>query len=111
MVLAFAQSAQTQAAVPQQNPIMSFVPIILIFAIFYFVLIRPQKKTQKEHLLMLDALKKNDEVTTSGGMLGTVVNIQNDIVTVRVDDSTRIKIQKGFISKVRRSQGTSEEAK
>ncbi|MBU1128611.1 MAG: preprotein translocase subunit YajC [Candidatus Omnitrophica bacterium] len=111
MVLAFAQNAETQAAVPQQSPIMSFVPIILIFAIFYFVLIRPQKKSQREHVMMLDALKKNDEVTTSGGIFGTIVNIQNDVVTLRVDDNTRIKVEKGFISKIRRSPGALEEAK
>ena len=111
MVLAFAQSATTQAAAPQQSPIMSFVPIILIFAIFYFVLIRPQKKNQKEHALMLDSLKKNDEVVTSGGVLGTIVNIQNDIITLRVDDNTRIKVQRGFISKLRKSQGSSETPK
>lgn len=102
-VLAFAQEAQTQATVPQQSPIMSFVPIILIFVIFYFVLIRPQKKTQSEHLKMIEALKKNDEVITSGGLLGTIVNLQDNIITLRVDDNTKVKVQKGSISKLRKT--------
>ena len=103
MVLAFAQGAQAQVAAPQQNPIMSFVPIILIFAIFYFVLIRPQKKVQANQLKMIEALKKNDEIITSGGIIGTIVNMQDNIVTLRVDDDARIKILKGSISKLRKN--------
>ena len=106
LTLAFAQG--TQAAGPQQNPVMSFLPIIFIFVIFYFILIRPQKKAQKEHAVMLEALKKNDDIVTSGGMYGTVVNIQNDIVTLRVDDNTRIKMQRSSISKVLKAKGQGE---
>jgi preprotein translocase subunit YajC len=90
---------------PSANPIMGFLPIIIIFVIFYFLLIRPQKKQQKEHKQMLSELKKNDEVVTAGGIYGTVVNIQNDMVTLRIDDNTRIKVQKGSISTLRKKQG------
>lgn len=86
------------------SSLMSLMPIAIIFIIFYFLLIRPQKKQQKEHAMMIDALGKNDEVVTSGGMYGTIVNIQNDIITLRVDDNTRIKVQKGSISKVKRAK-------
>jgi preprotein translocase subunit YajC len=106
LTLAFAQSGSAQGTMqPSANPIMGFLPIIIIFVIFYFLLIRPQKKQQKEHKQMLSELKKNDEVVTAGGIYGTVVNIQNDMVTLRIDDNTRIKVQKGSISTLRKKQG------
>ena len=106
LTLAFAQTAQTQAQAPQAQPnaMMSLMPIAIIFIIFYFLLIRPQKKTQQEHGKMLEALTKNDEVVTSGGIHGTIVNIQNDVVTLRVDDNTRIKIQKSAISRLKKAK-------
>lgn len=106
LTLAFAQDASAQGSMqPGGNPIMGFLPIIVIFVIFYFLLIRPQKKQQKEHKQMLSELKKNDEVVTAGGVFGTVVNIQNDVVSLRVDDNTRIKVQKASISGLRKKQG------
>jgi len=104
LTLAFAQAAGTaQGASPAQgSPMMSFLPIALIFIIFYFLLIRPQKKQQQDHQKMLSELKKNDEVVTSGGIYGTIVNIQEDIVTLRVDDNTRMKIQKSSISRLKK---------
>ncbi|MBF0494169.1 MAG: preprotein translocase subunit YajC [Candidatus Omnitrophica bacterium] len=105
MVFAFAFAAADGAvATPQQpNPLISFLPIILIFLVFYFLLIRPQKKAQDDHGKMLKALQKNDEIVTSGGVLGTIVNIQDDIVTLRVDDNTRIKILKSSVAKLMKS--------
>ncbi|MFH1837601.1 MAG: preprotein translocase subunit YajC [Candidatus Omnitrophota bacterium] len=103
LLLAFAQaSSGTGGRTNAENPIMGFMPIILIFVIFYFLLIRPQKKQQKEHGEMLNALKKNDEVVTSGGIYGTIVNIQDDVITLRVDDNTRVKVQKSSISKLKK---------
>jgi preprotein translocase subunit YajC len=103
LTLAFAQAAGGQpAAQPSQSPMISFLPIALIFIIFYFLLIRPQKKSQQEHQKMLTELKKNDEVVTSGGIYGTIVNIQDDIVTLRVDDNTRIKVQKSAIARLKK---------
>lgn len=107
LTLAFAQSAPAaaqQAPASAPNPLMSMMPIALIFIIFYFLLIRPQKKAQKEHAQMLDELKKNDDVVTSGGIYGTVVNIQEGIVTLRIDDNTRIKVQKSSISKLKKAK-------
>ena len=101
--LAFAQDAAAGSPAAS-NSLISLMPIAVIFIIFYFLLIRPQKKTQQEHAKMLDALAKNDEVVTSGGIFGTVVNIQNDVVTLRIDDNTRIKVQKSSISKQRKAQ-------
>ena len=86
------------------NPIMGFMPIILIFVVFYFLLIRPQKKQQKEQKKMLAELKKNDEVVTAGGIHGTIVNLQDDTVTLRVDENTRIKVQRSSVQNVKQKK-------
>ena len=96
---------QSPQAVPGQSassPLAGFLPIILIFGIFYFLLIRPQQKQQKQHREMTSNLSKNDEVVTNGGIHGTVVNIDEQTVTLRVDDNTRIKFQKNVISFVKK---------
>ena len=85
-----------------QNPILSLMPVIFIFIIFYFLLIRPQKKTQDELKKMIAALKKNDEVVTSGGIHGTVVNIKESVVTLKVDDSVKIDVEKSCIARMKR---------
>jgi len=84
------------------NPIMSFLPVIFIFVIFYFLLIRPQKKSQDEHKKMVAGLKKNDEVITSGGIHGTVVNVKEASVTLKVDDNVKIEVQRNSIAAMRR---------
>ena len=105
--LAFAQTAQAPvAAKAASSPLTQLLPIALIFVVFYFLLIRPQKKKQKEHAAMLQGIKKNDEVVTSGGMYGTIVNIQDDVVTLRVDDNTRVKVQRGSISRLKKAEVT-----
>ncbi|MGB2631038.1 MAG: preprotein translocase subunit YajC [Candidatus Omnitrophota bacterium] len=106
LTLAFAQTQTAAAPQAQQNPLISLLPIALIFIIFYFLLIRPQKRSQQDHKKMLSELKKNDEVVTSGGVYGTIVNIQEDVITLRVDDNTRIKVQKGSISRLRKDQSS-----
>lgn len=103
LTLAFAQEQAPVAAGAQQSPFMSLLPILLIFVIFYFLLIRPQKKTQQEHAKMLAGLQKNDDVITSGGIHGTIVNIQDDVVTLRVDENVRIKIQKSAVARLKKA--------
>lgn len=111
MTLAFAQSAGAQpAAGGFQSSFAGFIPIILIFVIFYFLLIRPQKKTQQEHAKMLAGLQKNDDVITIGGIHGTIVNIQDDVVTLRVDENTRIKIQKSSVARLKKGQSVAANA-
>lgn len=104
LTLALAQTQSAPAPQVQQSPFISLMPIALIFIVFYFLLIRPQKKKQQEHVKMLEGLKKNDEVVTSGGIYGTIVNIQDDVITVRVDDNTRIKVQKSAVSGLKKSK-------
>lgn len=85
-----------------QSPLVSLMPIIFIFIIFYFLLIRPQKKAQNEHKKMLEALKKNDEVVTSAGIHGTIVNVKETAVTLKVDDNVKIDVEKSCIARIKR---------
>jgi preprotein translocase subunit YajC len=85
------------------NPIQSqLITIVLIIGVFYFLLIRPQKKQQEEHKKMLAALKKNDEVITVGGIHGTIANVKDTTVTLKVDDNVKIEVQKSSIASVKR---------
>lgn len=85
------------------NPIQSqLITIALIIGVFYFLLIRPQKKAQQDHKKMLEALKKNDEVITVGGIHGTIANVKDTSITLKVDDNVKIEVQKSSIASVRR---------
>jgi preprotein translocase subunit YajC len=70
---------------PQSNFIVQLIPMVLIFGIFYFLVIRPEKNKQKEHLNLIANLKKNDEVVTTSGIHGTVVNVKDTTVVLRLD--------------------------
>ena len=83
------------------SPMLNFLPLILIFVVFYFLLIRPQKKQEKERQKMLSALTKNQEVVTSGGIHGTVVNIKDKTVILRVDDNVKIEIDRSAVAYVK----------
>lgn len=84
--------------------ILNFIPLIFIFLIFYFLIIKPQKKKQKEHQEMITSLKKNDEVVTSGGLYGTIVNIKEKSFVLRVDENTRVEVEKNSIANLRKSK-------
>ncbi len=83
-----------------QSAFMNLVPLIFMFAIFYFLLIRPQQKKAKEHRALLDALKKGDTAVTAGGIYGKVTNLDENIVTLEVATGVNIKIKKGHIAEV-----------
>lgn len=80
------------------NPISQFIPFILIFAIFYFLIIRPQQKKQKDQKNMINSLKKNDKIVTAGGIHGTVVLVKEKTIVVRVDDSAKIELDRESIT-------------
>lgn len=96
------------AAVPEQGAsssdpmamLFSFLPIILVILIFYFLVIRPQNKRQKEQERMIAALKKGDHVVTIGGIHGTVDNVGDNYVILRVDDNTKLKFSKSAVATV-----------
>jgi preprotein translocase subunit YajC len=76
----------------------AFVPLILMFAIFYFLLIRPQQKKQKEHRQMISTLKKGDRVVTSGGLYGRITGLTDTVVTLEISEKVRVKVARGNIS-------------
>ena len=77
---------------------MSFLPLILIFVVFYFVLIRPQTKKQKEHQEMVNALEVGNEVVTAGGILGKIQEMKENYVHLEISENVTIKIQRQTIS-------------
>jgi preprotein translocase subunit YajC len=84
----------------QQGPAGWTLPALMIgmFAIMYFLMIRPQQKRQREHRQMLESLGKGDRVVTSGGIHGTIVGIKDDVVVLRIDENTKIEINLPNIS-------------
>ncbi|HPS54831.1 MAG TPA: preprotein translocase subunit YajC [Sedimentisphaerales bacterium] len=78
---------------PQPSPFMQFAPIILIFVVMYFMLFRGPRKKQQQHRQMVQALEKNDKVRTIGGILGTVIEVKENEVTLKVDESNNTKIK------------------
>lgn len=84
--------------------ILNFIPLIFIFIVFYFLIIRPQQKKQKEHQKMVAGLKKNDEIVTTGGVYGTIVNIKEKTFVIRVDENAKIEVEKNSIAYVRKTR-------
>ena len=82
----------------QGDPIMSFLPLVIIFVLFYFLLIRPQQKRQKEHRQMVEGLEVGQEVVTGGGVLGRVTEVAELWVTVEVANGISLKVQKQTIA-------------
>ena len=102
-MLALAAPRAGQGA-EQPNPILAFAPIIFMFVIFYFILIRPQRKRQKDHEALVETLKKGDKVVTSGGIVGTVVGTKEKEIVIKVgDDSVKLEIIKSCVSQVVKS--------
>jgi preprotein translocase subunit YajC len=85
----------------QPNMLVQFAPFILIFVIFYFLLIAPQRKRQKKHTEMLGALKNGDKVVTQGGVHGTVAGVAESVVQLRVADGVKIEVSKSAIATLR----------
>ena len=79
---------------------MSFLPLLLVFVVFYFLLIRPQQQKAKEHQTMLDALKRNDEIVTGGGLYGKVVAINEEVVTIELAPKVQVRVSRPTISHV-----------
>jgi preprotein translocase subunit YajC len=82
-----------------QNPIMTFLPLILIIVVFYFFMIRPQVKKQKDLRAYRESLKKGDKIITTGGIYGKVVDIKESVIVVDVGEQIRLKIDKSAVLK------------
>ena len=102
--LAFAMGSPAGgASAGSAGPLAQFqgmIPLVLMFAIFYFLLIRPQQKKAKEHRALLDSLKKGDQVVTAGGMHGKVTSLDDQIVMLEIAPGVNVKINKGYIASI-----------
>jgi preprotein translocase subunit YajC len=83
-----------------QGGFTAFIPLILMFVIFYFLLIRPQQKKQKEHQEMLNSLKKGDRIITGGGIYGRIISVDDSTLSVEIADKVRVKVNRGSIAGV-----------
>jgi len=92
--------AQAAAAPSQTDSLLTFLPMVAIFVVFYFLLIRPQQKKQKEARAMLESLNKGDEVVTAGGVVGRIAKLNEQYATVEVAPNTEIVVQRGAISQL-----------
>ena len=86
--------------VASPSGLMSFLPLIVIFAVFYFMLIRPQMKRSKEHRQLVSQLSKGDEVVTNGGLLGRITDVSESFITLEVADNVQIKLQRQAVTTV-----------
>jgi len=92
----------------QSGGLGAFVPLIIIFAIFYFLLIRPQQKKAKQHKQILAGLKKGDRVVSSGGLHGVITGLSDELVTLEISPKVRVKVSRGSIAGVlRKAEGES----
>jgi len=83
----------------QENIFASLLPLIVLFGIFYFLIIRPQQKQQKAHKEMLENLTKGDKIVTSGGLLCEVVKAEEEFIKVKLNDDTIVKVARDFIAR------------
>ena len=95
MDLAYAMG--NQAAGGQGGSMLTFLPLILLFAVFYFLLIRPQQKRAKQHKTFMENLKKGDTVITSGGLYGKITGITDEAITMEIAEKVRVKVSKSAV--------------
>ena len=98
---AYAQGTGITGIFDNQSALIQFLPLVLIFVVFYFLLIRPQQRKAKDHRTMLDALRRGDRVVTGGGIIGTVARVDNpEEVTVDIADGVRVRVLRSTITSV-----------
>ena len=97
---AYAQAAPAAAAGGAESTMLSLLPLVLMFVVLYFIMIRPQMKRQKEHKAMLDALAKGDEVVVGGGVIGRISKLGDSLVHVEVAEGVEIQVQRPSIVQV-----------
>jgi len=83
----------------QGSVIGSFLPLIILFAIFYFLIIRPQQKAQKSHKSMLESLTKGDDIITTGGLIAVIVKAEEDFIKIKLNDDTIVKLDRAYVAK------------
>jgi preprotein translocase subunit YajC len=103
--------ALMMGAPPGTNPLISFMPIVAMLGIMYFLLVRPQQKEAKRHEQMVNALKKGDEVVTFGGLYGKIVGFNGDRVSLRVDEGVKVEIERSKVMRVVSGNGAERSEK
>ena len=104
--VAYAQSAGEAAS---QSPFFKFIPLVLILGVFWFLIIRPQQKKQKEHVSMVDSLRKGDKVITNGGIFGTIVKVGDDRITLEIASKVQIQIERQQVARMDKKIAESKE--
>jgi preprotein translocase subunit YajC len=97
---AFAQAAPAATGGGAESTLLSLLPLVLMFVVLYFIMIRPQMKKQKEHKAMIDALAKGDEVVIAGGVLGRVAKLGDSYLGVEVAGGVELQVQRGAVVQV-----------
>ena len=108
-ILAFATPPATSQGGTPQNPIMAFLPMILLVVVFYFILIRPQQKRAKELRKLLETLKAGDDVVTAAGIVGTIITVKDKTVTLRSGDA-KFEVTKASVTEIIVESGNSAKA-
>ena len=93
------------------SPLVNFAPLVLIFVVFYFLLIRPQQQKAKDHRMMLANLKRNDEVITAGGIYGKIISLTDKVVTLEIAPNVRVRVDRPQITSLARSQQEEDKEK
>ena len=106
--IAYAQSAGDASS---QSPFFQFIPLILILVVFWFLIIRPQQKKQKEHMRMVGSLQKGDKVITNGGIFGTITKVGDDRITLEVASKVNIQIERQQVARMDRQSAENKEIK
>ncbi len=97
---AFAQTAPAAAGGGPESTLISMLPLVLMFVVLYFIMIRPQMKKQKEHKAMIEAIAKGDEVVIAGGVLGRVAKLGDSYMHVEVANGVELQVQRGAVVQV-----------
>ena len=97
---AFAQAAPAAATSSTESTLYSMLPLVLMFVVLYFIMIRPQMKKQKEHKAMVESIAKGDEVVISGGVLGRVAKLGDNYINVEVASGVELQVQRGAVLQV-----------
>ena len=92
----------------QMGSMINFLPLVFIFIIFYFLIIRPQKNQEKERQKMLNNVAKNDEIVTTGGIHATVVSVKDKTAIIRIDDNVKVELEKNCIAHVKKPAGQTQ---
>ena len=101
--------AQSVGEASSQSPFFQFIPLVLILGVFWFLIIRPQQKKQKEHQRMVESLNKGDKVVTNGGIFGTIVKVGDDRITLEVASKVQINIERQQVSRMDKKTGVKKD--